>query len=57
MKKFFQVIDRMNELIGKAVSFLILVLIGVIVYEIFVRYLLNSPTIWAHEVSQMVYGA
>ena len=57
MKMFFKVIDRMNELIGKAVSFLILVLIGVIVYEIFVRYLLNSPTIWAHEVSQMVYGA
>ena len=57
MKKFMTVIDRMNELIGKAVSFLILILIGVIVYEIFVRYVLNSPTIWAHEVSQMVYGA
>jgi len=57
MKKFFKFIDRMNELIGKAISFLILVLIGVIVYEIFVRYILNSPTIWAHEISQMVYGA
>jgi TRAP-type mannitol/chloroaromatic compound transport system permease small subunit len=57
MKIFFTVIDRMNELIGKAISFLILVLIGVIVYEIFVRYILNSPTIWAHEISQMVYGA
>jgi TRAP-type mannitol/chloroaromatic compound transport system permease small subunit len=57
MKKFLKFIDRMNELIGKAISFLILVLIIVIVYEIFVRYILNSPTIWAHEVSQMVYGA
>ena len=57
MKIFFQAIDRMNELIGKAVSFLILVLVGVIVYEIIVRYFFNSPTIWAHEISQMVYGA
>ena len=57
MKRFFKVIDRMNEMIGKAISFLILILVGVIVYEIFVRYILNSPTIWAHEISQMVYGA
>jgi TRAP-type mannitol/chloroaromatic compound transport system permease small subunit len=57
MKKFLKVIDRMNELIGKAISFLILVLVSVIVYEIFVRYIFNSPTIWANEISQMVYGA
>lgn len=57
MKMFFKAIDRMNELIGKAVSFLILILVGVIVYEIIVRYFFNSPTIWAHEISQMVYGA
>jgi TRAP-type mannitol/chloroaromatic compound transport system permease small subunit len=56
MNKFFKVIDRMNELIGKAVSYLVLAFIGVILYEIFVRYLFNSPTIWAHEVSQMLYG-
>lgn len=57
MKKFLKIIDRMNELIGKAISFLILVLVGVIVYEIVARYFFNSPTIWAHEISQMVYGA
>ncbi|KAF0158090.1 MAG: tripartite AtP-independent periplasmic transporter subunit DctQ [Syntrophaceae bacterium] len=56
MKKFFKFIDRMNELIGKAISFLILILIVVIVYEIALRYFFNSPTIWAHEISQMVYG-
>jgi TRAP-type mannitol/chloroaromatic compound transport system permease small subunit len=57
MKKFLKFIDQMNELIGKAISFLILVLVGVIVYEIVARYFFNSPTIWAHEISQMVYGA
>ena len=57
MKKFFKMIDRMNELIGKTVSFFIIALIVVILYEIFVRYLLNSPTNWVHEISQMIYGA
>lgn len=56
MNKFFKLIDIVNEYIGKAASFLVLILVGIIVYEIFVRYILNSPTIWAHEVSQMIYG-
>jgi len=57
MKNFFKTIDTINEYIGKAISFLILFLVGIIVYEVFVRYILNDPTIWAHEVAQMVYGA
>ena len=57
MEKFLKTIDQINEKTGKAVSYLILFLVGVILYEIFARYLFNSPTIWAHETSQMIYGA
>jgi len=57
MKKFLKAIDRINEQTGKSVSYLIIFLVGVILYEIVVRYLFNSPTIWAHETSQMIYGA
>jgi TRAP-type mannitol/chloroaromatic compound transport system permease small subunit len=57
MKRFLHTIDRINEKTGKAISYLILFLVGVILYEILVRYLFNSPTIWAHETSQMIYGA
>jgi TRAP-type mannitol/chloroaromatic compound transport system permease small subunit len=57
MEKFFKWIDRANEYIGKAVSYFMLVLVVIILYEIFVRYVLNSPTIWAHEISQMIFGA
>src|SRR4030043_2191411 len=57
MGKFVQTIDWVNEQTGKAVSYLLLLLVGVILYEIFVRYLLNSPTIWAYETSQMIFGA
>jgi TRAP-type mannitol/chloroaromatic compound transport system permease small subunit len=57
MKKFLKIIDQISEQSGKAISFLIIFLVGVILFEIFSRYLFNSPTIWAHEVSQMIYGA
>ena len=56
MKMFLKAIDRMNELLGKAISFLIIPLIIVILYEIVLRYFFNNPTIWAFEVSQMIYG-
>jgi TRAP-type mannitol/chloroaromatic compound transport system permease small subunit len=57
MKRFLKTIDRISEQSGKAVSFLIVFLVFVILYEIVVRYLFNSPTIWAHEIAQMIYGA
>ena len=57
MEKFLKAIDRINEQTGKAVSYLVIILTAVVLYEIFVRYLFNSPTIWAHEISQMIYGA
>lgn len=57
MKKFIQAVDWINEQTGRAVSYLIILLMAVILYEITARYLFNSPTIWAHETSQMIYGA
>jgi TRAP-type mannitol/chloroaromatic compound transport system permease small subunit len=57
MQKFLGAIDLLNEKIGKGVSYLIIFLLFVIIYEIICRYLFNNPTIWAHETSQMIYGA
>ncbi len=57
MKKFLQTVDRISEATGKGVSFLIILLTGVILIEIFARYVFHSPTIWAHEVAQMIYGS
>jgi TRAP-type mannitol/chloroaromatic compound transport system permease small subunit len=57
MKRFLRTIDRINERTGRLVSYLIIILVGVILYEICARYLFNRPTIWAQETSQMIYGA
>lgn len=49
--------DGLSEFVGRAISWLTLGMIGVLVVEIFFRYFLDSPTLWAHETSTMLYGA
>jgi TRAP-type mannitol/chloroaromatic compound transport system permease small subunit len=49
--------DGLSEFVGRAISWLTLAMIAVLMFEIVARYFLNSPTIWAHETSTMLYGA
>lgn len=51
------IISKANEFIGHAVSYMVILIVGVLLYEIVARYVFNSPTIWAHETSTMIYGA
>lgn len=48
--------DGISDWIGKTVSWLCLVMIGVLLFEITARYILDSPTEWAHESTTMLYG-
>lgn len=57
MSHVLHFIDLLSEWIGKASAFLVLALSFVIGYEVVARYLFNRPTIWAHELSAMVFGA
>lgn len=49
--------DGLSEFVGRTISWLTLGMISVLMFEIIARYFLNSPTIWAHETSTMLYGA
>ncbi len=49
-------VDRLSETVGKAISWMCLAIIAVMLYEIAARYFFNSPTSWAHEVTTMLYG-
>lgn len=48
--------ERVSNGIGWADSWICLILIGVLLYEVVARYLFLSPTAWAHELSTMLYG-
>jgi TRAP-type mannitol/chloroaromatic compound transport system permease small subunit len=42
---------------GKLAAWLILPMVGVLVYEVFARYVFNRPTIWAYDITYMLYGS
>lgn len=53
---FVRLVDSINEWVGKFTSYLVLFMIAIIIYEIFVRYFLDRPTIWVHEKSSFIFG-
>jgi len=53
---FSRRIDKLNDIIGKGVSFLIVPMMGVMVLEVVLRYFFNAPTIWALESVQIMFG-
>ena len=52
-----RVIDGFSRLSGQAVAWLIIPLFLSLTYEGFARYLFNAPTLWAFDLSYMLYGA
>lgn len=50
-------IDTFNLWVGRVVCWLVLPLMLAMVYEVVVRKLFTAPTIWAFDVSRMLYGA
>lgn len=54
--RYLVIQDGLSDFVGRAISWLTLAMIAVLMLEIVARYFLNSPTIWAHEMSTMLYG-
>ncbi len=49
-------IDTFNNKPGQITSMLIIPLLGVVIYEVFMRYGFNSPTVWGFEATAFLYG-
>ena len=57
MTKIIQSIEGLSIWVGRAFGWCILILTLSVTYEVFVRYVLNSPTVWAFDVMVQMYGA
>lgn len=57
MEKIVHAIEELNIWVGRAFAWCILILTLSISYEVFVRYVLNSPTVWAFDMMIQMYGA
>ncbi|MBE3637928.1 TRAP transporter small permease subunit [Mangrovicoccus algicola] len=56
MIAYIRFADALSAWFGKAFAWLILMMALGTGYEVFVRYVLNSPTAWAFDVSFIMYG-
>lgn len=56
MRRLVKAIDFTNVSIGKVASSLMILMALVIIYEVILRGFFNMPTIWAHEISGMMFG-
>ncbi len=56
VQSFLHTIDEISTWIGKAFAWLIVVLMTVVCVEVFKRYILNAPTAWIFDFSNMLYG-
>ena len=57
LRPALHVIDGITEITGKICSFAIIILIGILMSEVVLRYFFKSPTIWVEEMSQYLFSA
>jgi len=55
--RFLHTIDGISTVAGKAAAWLIMALMFLVCAEVFKRYILNMPTAWIFDASNMMYGA
>src|SRR5688572_30325910 len=53
---FLHTIDEISTWVGKLAAWLIVVLMTVVCVEVFKRYILNAPTAWIFDATNMLYG-
>ena len=56
MQNLFLTVDKISTFIGHCFAWLVLALTALIGFEVFSRYVLNSPNPWAFDAQIMMYG-
>ncbi|MDE0308278.1 MAG: TRAP transporter small permease subunit [Acidiferrobacterales bacterium] len=54
---FIHSVESISIWVGRAFGWCILILTFSVSYEVFVRYVLNAPTVWAFDMMVQMYGA
>ena len=57
LTKLVYAIESLSVWVGRAFGWCILVLTLSVSYEVFMRYVLNAPTVWAFDMMIQMYGA
>jgi TRAP-type mannitol/chloroaromatic compound transport system permease small subunit len=57
LKAFLKLIDTVNDKVGNFLSYFLFFFFLLLLMEVVLRYFFNSPTVWANELAQMLFGA
>ena len=57
MEKYIYFFESLSIWVGRAFGWCILILTLSVTYEVFVRYVLNAPTVWVFDMMVQMYGA
>jgi TRAP-type mannitol/chloroaromatic compound transport system permease small subunit len=57
MEKLLLKVDWVSTIVGKFFGWAVIIMTAAICYEVFMRYVLRSPTTWAYDAGYMLYGA
>ena len=49
-------LDAVTRAVGRVVAWLIIPMVASLVYEVTARYVFDAPTIWAYDMTYMLYG-
>lgn len=56
VQRFLYLVDGVSTWVGKAAAWLIIGLMTLVCVEVFKRYIMNMPTAWIFDASNMFYG-
>jgi TRAP-type mannitol/chloroaromatic compound transport system permease small subunit len=57
MQRLLFFVDQLSTWAGKLFAWSVVLLTGVVTYEVFMRYVLGKPTAWAYDTAYILYGA
>lgn len=57
LNKLLDIIDKVNERVGTVIAFGLIVMMFIMLYEVVLRYIFDSPTIWAWDVNGLLFSA
>ena len=56
LERFLHAVDGVSTWVGKTAAWLIFGLMLMVCIEVFKRYIMNAPTAWIYDASNMLYG-
>ena len=51
-----RVLDSITRTVGRVTAWLIVPMVASLVYEVAARYVFDAPTVWAYDMTFMLYG-